>query len=97
MLSIILASFMAFFGLKVILSNFNVLKPIRYGELGDRSSSNEGLFSRSQERVSLIGAGNNWRVSDRSNNYRANLSLSLQDEPKSNGWQRAGYSSINLV
>lgn len=88
-LSLILAVFMAFFGLRVIQQNFDVLKPAFYRSPVADDASLRGIITT----VNLCACQDDGFQRSNSN-YQANLSLSLDNQSKVPRWQRADYSSI---
>ena len=92
-LSIVLALFMAGFGLKVIHQNFNILRPSQ-GNTGS-STLAPWLFGTKNTLVGYTNNNNN----KNNNNFENNLNTSVDcnRSAATRSWQKADYSSISFV
>lgn len=100
-LSIVLAIFMAGFGLKVIHQNFNILRPSQ-GNMGT-STLAPWLFGNKNTMVGYTGplinlADTSQDTNNNNNNFENNLNTSVDyNRSAATNWQKADYSSIAFV
>lgn len=94
-LSIVLAVFMAAFGIKVISQNFNILRPGGHGAStlapwSLNKSQNLGTHQKAAYSAPLIPRNNN-----QATNYESNLQASWGRA--GHNWQKSDYSTIAFV
>lgn len=97
-LSIVLALFMAGFGLKVIHQNFNILRPgtsvSNNSPYDDYSFSKMSLPRRNTGQYTKLGSHSGRQHRGQ---YEANLTSSLEDPGRRANWQKTDYSAILFV